>query len=39
MLALMDQCDLGRFAPGAGGVEAREEALREEMELMEEWPA
>ena len=39
VLALMDECDLGRFAPGAGDAEAREAALRDAMELMEDWPA
>ncbi|HEY8209194.1 MAG TPA: BatD family protein, partial [Myxococcaceae bacterium] len=39
VLSLLDQCDMGRFAPGAGGRSARQEALRDAMELMEEWPA
>lgn len=39
VLALLDHCDLGRFAPGAGGGASREETLRQAMELMEEWPA
>lgn len=39
VLGLLDECDLGRFAPGAGGSGAREEALRNAMELMEDWPA
>jgi hypothetical protein len=39
VLGLLDECDLGRFAPGAGGAGAREETLRNAMELMEEWGA
>ncbi|HVE84790.1 MAG TPA: BatD family protein [Myxococcales bacterium] len=37
--ALLDQCDLGRFAPGAGDGASRDQMLADAMALMEEWPA
>jgi hypothetical protein len=39
VLALLDQCDLGRFAPGAGGAASREEVLENAARMMEGWTA
>lgn len=39
VLTLLDQCDLGRFAPGAGGGATREELLESAAKMMEGWAA